>query len=98
MTEDNARRVCALLAARDELETWREMFEESIAAHPNHTMVAFCEPEVRKDTRYCEEEDSEGWQGNLLLPRDIAIRMLLREAAAIAEELVALGIEAGVPA
>jgi hypothetical protein len=93
MKESDTRRAAALLVARDDLEDWRASLEIAKTEHPDHAIVAFDDIAVRN-----KDGEGHGWEGGLRLPRDIAIRMLLREAAAIAEELTALGIEAEAPA
>jgi len=91
MTEAKVRRVAELLAARDDLEIWRETLEESLTEHSAATMVSFGDINCHEPGR-TDNKTLHGWDGDLLLPRDIAIRMLLREAAAISEELTALGV------
>jgi hypothetical protein len=92
MKEPDVRRAAALLKARNELIEWRDTLVESVEEHPAETLASFGEINVRlPDER--DYVSLHGWQGDLQMPRDIAIRMLDLAAKEIYQELQALGVE-----
>ncbi len=87
MTTTQARRVSVLLAAHDQIAEWLETFDQLEAGKQDYIQFS--------DIAHSDEpgfETSNGWVGDFVLPRDIAIRMLAHEIEAIAAELASMGI------
>ncbi len=87
MTTTQARRVSALLAANDQIEEWLDTLNQPEVGTEHYIQFSDI---AHSDTP--SFEISNGWVGELVLPRDVAIRMLAHEIEAIAAELASMGI------
>jgi hypothetical protein len=93
MTTTQARRVSALLAANDQIEEWLDTFNQPEVGTEHYIQFS--------DIAHSDApsfETSHGWVGELVLPRDVVIRMLAHELEAIAAELVSVGVIDSTPA
>ena len=89
LSVEEARAIAQLLKWRDTLMEWAEMINDE-KSQRNFRLVSF------SNIAFVQEEDGLGPQksldGSLIIPRDIAARMMCREIEAITGELTELGV------
>lgn len=87
MTLTEAKRVAELVAAWEELKSWHSGLQGE-----KLPMVHFEKISARN-----KEGDGSTWDGEMPLPRDVALWMLLKARGYVAEQLAALGVDVKKP-
>ena len=88
MTLEQAREVAMLILVHDRAVEWRETFEENT----NHPIVSFSEIRMMDDL--VEETNADSFEGDLRMPREIALDMMRWLEATMKARLQKLGVEA----
>lgn len=86
---DQARKAAGLIVAMDTLETWAANLDQG-----SQPYIAFGEIDERDSY---DAARASAWDGELVLPREVALRMIMREIEGIRADLEALGISDSEP-
>ena len=92
MTKADAKRIAELLAAQDSVTEW---WDDTLAEPGEKKNAANFPRVVFADISVTDEKDGtrSGWEGDLILPREVVAKMFESAHAYIADELRKLGVE-----
>ena len=91
MTKKQAERIAELLAAHKQVTKWwyETIKDDADSLSPQYPMLSF---EIACTNR--EQSKSRGWEGEMVLPREIVEEMMKEARAYIESQLLALGVDA----
>jgi hypothetical protein len=90
----HAKRIAALVRAKDTLEEWLDTLYQSQIDNKAARWTSFDITAVESENG---DGDQHGWDGHMILPMDIAIRMLAHEIERCVAELTELGVDTTEP-